>query len=133
MGVRVDPVTVIVSALAAGALHGVTDTATDAVKDAYTGLRDAVAAHFAGRPTAELVLAEHEQDPATYEQPLARQLQETGAADDPRVVELAKRLADLLGDRGRPSTVIDMRGAQGPIVGDGNTISQVFGAPLREP
>ena len=128
-----DPVTVIVSALAAGALHGVTDTATDAVKEAYSGLRDAVAARFVGRPAAELVLAEHERDPATYEKPLARQLQDSGAADDPRIVELATRLADLLGDRGGPSTVINMPGAQGPIVGDGNTISQVFGAPLREP
>ena len=128
-----DPVTAIVGALAAGALHGVTDTAVDAVKDAYTGLRDAVAARFAGRPDAEAVLAGHEGDPTTHAEQLATQLRESGAAQDPRILELAERLNALLGGRGNHSTTVDARGSQGAVIGHGNTVSQVFGTPLREP
>src|SRR5690349_23355356 len=36
---RMDPVTVVVSALAAGAATGLTDTVATAVKDAYAGLK----------------------------------------------------------------------------------------------
>ncbi len=62
----VDPVTLIQAALAAGAVAGVGESATAAVKDAYTGLRGLVARRLAGKPSAEVALAEHEQDPDTW-------------------------------------------------------------------
>ena len=34
-----DPITLIVTALAAGAALGITDTASSAIKDAYAGLK----------------------------------------------------------------------------------------------
>ena len=58
-----DPITLIVTALAAGAALGVTDAASSAVKDAYAGLKALVRKRFAGRPDAELVLAKHETAP----------------------------------------------------------------------
>ncbi len=61
-----DPVTLIQAALAAGAVAGVGESATAAVKDAYTGLRGLVARRLAGKPSAEVALAEHEQDPDTW-------------------------------------------------------------------
>ena len=44
-----DPVTLILTALAAGAALGVKDTASAAVKDAYEGLKALVKKRFAGR------------------------------------------------------------------------------------
>lgn len=47
-----DPISLIVGALASGAASGLTDSATAAVKDAYAGLRDLVRRRLAGRSAA---------------------------------------------------------------------------------
>jgi hypothetical protein len=60
-----DPVTLIVTALAAGAVLGLKDAASAAVKDAYAGLKALVKKRFVGRPKGELVLAEHQVAPQT--------------------------------------------------------------------
>jgi hypothetical protein len=57
-----DPITLIVTVLAAGAALGITDSASSAVKDAYTGLKALLRKRLAGRPD-EVVLARHEQAP----------------------------------------------------------------------
>ena len=69
-----DPVTLIVTALAAGAASALTDEASAAVKDAYARLKALVNKRFATRPKAELVLAEHQAAPQTWEAPLAAEL-----------------------------------------------------------
>src|SRR5262252_10390776 len=52
-GRSMEPITLILGALAAGALAGVSEDATAAVKDAYAGLKRLVAARFGGKPSAE--------------------------------------------------------------------------------
>ena len=47
-----DPVTLIVTALAAGAATGMTESAASAVKDAYRSLLALVRKRLAGRPDA---------------------------------------------------------------------------------
>jgi hypothetical protein len=94
--VVVDPVSLIVGALAAGVSAGVRDTATAAVKEAYQRLKTAVSARFAGHQSAEMVLTQHETDPDTWVAPLEKVLRETGAADDPAVVAAAEQLLWLL-------------------------------------
>jgi hypothetical protein len=66
-----DPITLMVTALAAGATSGVTDTLASAVKDAYANLVALVKKRFAGRPDAELVLARHEKAPQNWQAPQA--------------------------------------------------------------
>ena len=73
-----DPVTLIVTALAAGAVLGLKDVTSAAVKDAYAGLKALVKKRFAGRPKGELVLAEHETAPQTWDEPLAAELAAAG-------------------------------------------------------
>src|ERR1019366_2754843 len=123
LGVAVlDPVTLILGALAAGAVKGVGETATTAVKDAYAGLKKLVAGRLAGRPTAEVALAEHEQDPETWKAPLGKALTEADAATDPQVIEAAEGLMALV-DPPRATAgkyAVDLRGAQGVQVGDHN-------------
>jgi hypothetical protein len=128
----VEPVTLIVAALAAGALKGVGETATAAVKDAYQELRRRVAARFAGNPTAELVLAEHEADPDAYEKALAKQVTESGAVTDQEVIAAAQRLMAIVDEAGSRigKYVVDVHGGQGVVIGDHAHVDQSFGTPL---
>ena len=91
-----EPVTLIVGALAAGALKGVGESASAAVKDAYAALKAAVREKFAGKPSAEVVLAEYENDPDTYERPLEKQVVQVGIDQDPQIVQLAQNLMALM-------------------------------------
>jgi hypothetical protein len=50
-----DPITLIVTALVAGAALGAQDTMSAMVKDAYTGLKNLVSKRLGGGPGAELV------------------------------------------------------------------------------
>ena len=120
-----DPVTLILTALAAGAASGTTEVATAAVRDAYDGLKRLVKARLAGRVPAEVALAEYEADPQTWQAPLTRELELAGADDDADLVERARRLLELV-EQARPG--IDLRGAQGVQVGDHNQQINRFGS-----
>lgn len=73
-----DPVTLVVAALVAGATKGVGDAAASAVKDAYGVLKSKLRAIFADDPIAEMVLTQHEGDPDTYGAPLRKKLEAAG-------------------------------------------------------
>jgi hypothetical protein len=127
---RMDPITLIVTALAAGAALGVTDTASAMVKDAYAGLKALVRKRLGGRPGAELVLARHEQAPETWQAPLMAELSETGADRDRELIAAAKALLELVGEAGGAGKyAVDARGAQGIQVGDHNRQNNVFNTP----
>jgi hypothetical protein len=91
-----DPVTLIVAALVAGAGLGLKNAASTAVTDAYNGFKGLVRRKLAGRPDAELVLARHEQDPQVWEKPLAQELTAAGAGADPELVSAAQALMRLV-------------------------------------
>jgi hypothetical protein len=124
-----DPVTLIVTALAAGAASAMQDGASAAVKQAYARLRDAVQRRLAGRRDGELVLARHEADPETWQAPLSAELSKTGAGDDPGLQAAAQALMELVdaaGSRaGKYSVVVS--GSYGFQVGDHNTQTNTFG------
>jgi hypothetical protein len=126
-----DPITLIVTALAAGAALGVTDTASSAVKDAYAGLKALVRKRFAGRPDAELVLTEHEKAPETWQAPLMAELVAAAADDDSDLVTAAEALMSLVDRAGARAGkyTVDVRGAQGVQIGDHNRQDNVFNAP----
>lgn len=124
-----EPTTLIVSALAAGAAAGLTETTTQAVKDAYGGLKGLIQKHFAGNAKAEMVLAEYEQEPETWKAPLEKQLAETGAAQDPAVVDQAQKVLKLI----QPQQVaqgkynVQIGEAKGVVMGDNATVDMRFG------
>jgi hypothetical protein len=124
-----DPVTLIVTALAAGAASALQDGAAQAVKDAYARLKGLVKRRFAARPKGELVLAEHEVAPQTWQAPLAAELSAAGAESDADLVAAAQALMSLVDEAGSRSgkyavTVSDSQGVQ---VGDHNTQTNTFG------
>jgi hypothetical protein len=102
----IDPLTLILTALAQGAAKA----ATDVVPDAYKSLRELLKQRFAGKPTGELVLQEHAADPATYEAPLRKQLEQAALADDPEVLALARELLERLGPPSGPTVEIGRNG-----------------------
>jgi hypothetical protein len=126
-----DPITLIVTALAAGAVSGITESASSVVKDACASLKALVRKRLAGRPDAELVLARHEQAPQTWQAPLAAMLGEAGADRDTDLVAAAQallRLVDAAG-AGAGKYAVDVRGAQGVQVGDLGRQDNVFHVP----
>jgi hypothetical protein len=123
-----DPITLIVTALAAGAALGVTDAASAAVKDAYAGLKALVKRRLGDGPGAELVVARHEQAPETWRARLIADLAEAGADGDRDLITAAQELLDLVG--GAPGKyTVDARGAAGLQIGDHNRQDNVFNAP----
>ena len=126
-----EPVTLIVNALGAGAALGVKDTMSSAVTDAYAALKAAVSKRFASRPGAEVVLSRHEQNTEIWQAPLAEELQKAGADQDPGLVSAAQALLGLIDEAGSRAGkyVIDARGSQGMQFGDHNTQHIVFRSP----
>ncbi|BEP13413.1 hypothetical protein acdb102_17240 [Acidothermaceae bacterium B102] len=95
-----DPVTLIVAALAAGAGTGLKDTTAQAVKDAYAGLKALVLRRVHDTPAGEVAVVEHEKDPDTWSAPLAKTLATSGAGQDGELVAAAQRLMELLDPAG---------------------------------
>jgi len=124
-----DPVTLIVTALAAGAASALQDEASAAVKDAYARLKALVKKRFANRPKGELVRAEHEAVPQTWEAPLAAELSAAGAEGDADLVAAAQTLMGLVDEAGSRSGkyLVAVRDSQGVQVGDHGTQINTFG------
>jgi hypothetical protein len=126
-----DPITLIVTALAAGAALGLKDTASSAVRDAYAGLNALVTTRLAGRPGAEIVLSRYEEAPQTWHAPLVAELDEAGAGDDLDLAAAAQVLMNLVDETGARAGkyTVDVRGAQGVQIGDHTRQDNVFYAP----
>ena len=126
-----DPITLIVTALAAGATSGIAEAASSAARDAYVSLKALVRKRFAGRPGAELVLSKHEDAPETWQAPLAAELSEADADRDADLVAAAQALMSLVDQAGARTGkyTVDVRGAYGVQIGDLGRQDNVFNAP----
>ena len=125
-----DPVTLIVTALAAGAASALQDGASSAVKDPYAHVKALVKKRFANRPKGELVLAEHQAAPQTWRAPLAAELSAAGADGDVELVAAAQALMNLVDEAGSRAGkyAVTVRDSQGVQVGDRNTQTNTFGS-----
>jgi hypothetical protein len=129
-----EPITLILTALAAGASAGTLDEFKDEVKErvraAYGKLRDLVSKRFRETRTAngEAVLAEYEADPESFEKGLSKKLTEADAGKDEALVAAAKVLVELLGQQGGKSGKynVTITGSQGIQIGDHGTQENKF-------
>lgn len=123
-----DPISVIVAALAAGAGAGLKETTSRAVKDAYGGLRELVRRRLGGRSVAQTALEEHEKAPRVWQEPLSAELVAVDAGSDREIVAAAQQLLALVDEAGTRSGkyLVDVRRAQGVQVGDHNTQTNTF-------
>src|SRR5262245_51654992 len=120
--IAMDPVTLIIGALAAGALEGVGEASRTAVMDAYTRLKALVSSHLGGSESVTTALAGFEADPDTYSSILTGQVEAHGLAQDPSVIAAAQQLMALVDADGSRSGkyVVDLDSAQGVQIGDNN-------------
>jgi hypothetical protein len=130
-----DPITLIVTALmagaAAGALDGLSDDAKDKAKAAYAKLHLLVRRRLAADPVAQRVLAEYESDPQVFQAPLVKKLTDSGADEDPGLVAEAKAVLDLVDAQGTRSGKynVSVHGSQGVQIGSYNRQVNFFGSP----
>lgn len=119
-----DPISIIVGALAAGALAGAQDVASSSIKDSYERLKSLLRDRFGGRVAAETALDEHGQDPESWEPALRSELLKAGVDADHQVVEHAQALLNMVGTKGSAggdTFNVDNRGSRGQQFGRGNT------------
>lgn len=96
-----DPTTLILTALATGASVAAKDTASDVIKDTYSGLKALVQRKFAGKPEAQALVEKHEQEPENVKESLGHELLESKISDDAEVLKKAKELLELNAQEGK--------------------------------
>lgn len=128
LGAGMDPITLIVAALGAGAASGVTDVAGQAVQDAYAALKGLVARKLKsgeGPIDPASLLTAYETQPEAYQAALEAELGASGADRDRELVTAAEHLLSLADPDGAASGKyrVDLRGATGVQVGDHGTMT----------
>lgn len=122
-----DPITVIVTALIAGAAAGGSDAAAAAVRDAYAAIRNRLSQ--AGRDAETTAAIEaNEAAPGENVAAIEAAVTRTGLGSDQEAGAAASRLlANLSSDRiEQAKSLIDLSHAQGVQVGDHNTQNNTF-------
>jgi hypothetical protein len=116
-----EPITLILGALLAGAVKGVGESATAAVKDAYTRFRDVLGQRLT-TPAAQEVIKEFTADPGSNELVMRAYLQKVDAALDQRIVDAAEAVMAATDPRGAADGkyTVDARGARGVQIGNYN-------------
>ena len=124
-----EPVSIIVTALTAGAVAALKDTASQAVKDAYSGLKTLIQKRFAGQPEAEMALAQIEKKPEVWAAPLQDALAESGLDKDEEILKQAQQVLKLVqpqqASQGKYN--INIGEAKGTVIGDNANVTQNFG------
>ena len=123
-----DPVSLVLAALATGAIAATQDTASQAVKDAYAGLKALVKKCFEKKPQAEMALAEYEKDPDTWQKPLQKSLVETGADQNEAVVRQAQQVLQLVNPQqaSQGKYNVQIGEGKGIVIGDNSQVTQTF-------
>ena len=119
---RVDPVSLIVTALVAGASGAVKDVAGSAIKDAYEGLKSLLRRRFGREEVPEL------DDPAANRDELSARLRSVGADRDEELLRAAQAVMAVDDPAGTRAGKYDVkiRGGKGIVVGDHNSVTMTF-------
>ncbi|HWS83119.1 MAG TPA: hypothetical protein VN207_02550 [Ktedonobacteraceae bacterium] len=91
-----DPLTLILTVLGPSVAASVKETASQAVKEGYNGLKTLIHNKLAGKPTAEIALAEYEKKPDVWKAPLEEGLKEAGIVQDKAIIDAAEKLMTLI-------------------------------------
>jgi hypothetical protein len=131
-----DPVGLILTALVSGASAAAKDTASEAIKDAYHGLKAVIQRKFAGKPEAEVALATYAKKPESWKAPLEDALMEVDAGKDEQILEKARGVMQLVDPQGtaegKYAGVHFYGNVQGAIVGDDAEQKNYFGVTPKQ-
>jgi MoxR-like ATPase len=118
-----EPVSLILAALATGAATGVTDTAKDSVVSAWRSLRDMVTARLAPADGESLV-DRYGQEPDTWKARLHAELLAAKVDADQDVVAMARAVLDHAAGRAEPKYRTEFHGQVGTaVVGDRSSVN----------
>lgn len=124
-----EPITLILTALAAGAASGATAVASEAIKDGYDGLRTLVQRKITGNADAEHALTKYEAKPDVWEAPLKDELIQAQADQDEEIIRAAQQVLTLVNPQqaalGKYSVQITGN-VQGFVQGDHAHVTQTF-------
>jgi hypothetical protein len=126
-----EPISLILGALAAGAVAGAQATASEAVKDSYQGLRTLIQRKLADKPSAEIVLAKHEEKPEVWQEPLKAELIEAAADQDQAIINAAEKLMALVNQNPKQAAmgkyINQAEKIQGVVQGEQENVTLNFG------
>ena len=123
-----DPTSLIIAALAAGATVGVKDTAGQAVEDAYASLKALLRHRFAGNRAAEAAYDQAQNHPESGQGLLAQHLEAAGVGGDEELIRAAQTVllqADPVGAR-TGKYMAQITGGKGIVVGDAANVAMTF-------
>ena|SRR2546421_7301120 len=130
-----DPISLIVAALTAGATTGVKDTASSAIKDAYNSLKSLIRHKCSDQSRAVTTLGDFEDDPDTYEKPLRKILNANHLNQDEAIIAAAGQLMKLIQPQQASMgkyNIQNMGTSQGQIIGEHANVTQHFGDYPKE-
>ena len=97
-----DPITLILTALATGAAALAKGSLSEAGKDLYKLIKSRIQRKLYGDPQGQIVFAEYEKDPETWEKPLKKTFTQIGVEQDHELQKLASQLlVQINNQRGR--------------------------------
>ncbi len=121
-----DPISLIIAALTAGAGHAGAAVVQQATKDAYERLKALVMRRFGGDPEKRRVLENFEADPTGPTEALARTLAESGLEQDAETVRVARALLERRDPEGAAKGIYTVQvggNVEGLVQGDHNTVT----------
>jgi hypothetical protein len=129
-GVRlVDPISLILGALLAGATKGSGEAANAAIVDAYGGFRDALKRRLAGKRAAQAAVEEYTVDPDSWRTVAEAYLGQAEAEKDKALLDAASAVLSAADPAGASDGkyAVQILGAHGVQVGDHNTQTNHYG------
>ncbi len=121
-----DTISLIIAALVAGATAAVKDTAGQAVKDAYKGLKDLMKKKFEGDPVAQVLVDAKPEQIKDAEVLLKNSITKAGVEKDDAIIKAAEEIMKKEDPEGASTGKYDLRGAKGVQVGNQNTQTNTF-------
>ncbi len=91
-----DSLTLVITALTTGSATSVKNTASESLKEAYTGLKTLIQRKFAGKAAAEVALVQYEAKPDVWRTPLEEELREAEISRDENIIKAAQRVMMLI-------------------------------------
>jgi len=129
-----DPVTLIVSALTAGATAALQETAGTAIKDAYQGLAGLVRKKFGSDEKAKKALAGRKKVSKASQKTLEKSVRSKGLSQDKEILKQAQKLHKLLSASGFvQNNIVKVKGdIQGFVNENKGSVVMNFNAPAKK-
>ncbi|GGQ74749.1 hypothetical protein [Couchioplanes azureus] len=123
-----EPISLIIAAITAGATAAAQDTTSAIVRDAYQGLKRMILRRCGGSPEAQEELARQERELDSDPAGLAERLRAAGADRDEELVAAAQGLLETVDPAGARAHKysVSISGGKGVVVGDHATTTMNF-------